>query len=60
MEHVGGDAVQYETSTGCATCEALRESSSRWLRNFSEAFTTFRKKGGSLLVLAYTHSGISR
>ena len=29
------------TSTDSATCEALRASSSRWLRNSSEAFTAF-------------------
>ena len=36
------------TSTDSATCEAPRASSSRWPRNFSEAFTAFGKAGGVL------------
>src|SRR5437588_8365879 len=33
------------TSTDSATCEALRASSSRWLRNSSEAFAAVRDPG---------------
>jgi hypothetical protein len=32
------------TSTGCATCAALRASSSRWPRSFPEAFTASRDR----------------
>jgi hypothetical protein len=47
-----GEVAQYEASTNSATCEARRTSSSRWPRNYSEAFTGFGETGGALGIEA--------